>query len=104
MGRAGSGSMGPGPRACLHPEPPLTHPHTLHIHRPHDGEGTPVIHADQVRAQAAGDLAPVVEAMIAKGLAGGDPRDVLRDGKVVDILPPQSETEKAMLATRAGKA
>ena len=45
-------------------------------------------------------LEPVAERMIAKAMAGGDPRDVLRDARVVDILPEQSETEKAMLAAR----
>ncbi len=49
-------------------------------------------------------LGPVVTAMVERGLSGKDPRDVLRDARIADILPPQSATELAMLLALAAKA
>jgi hypothetical protein len=45
-------------------------------------------------------IGPIVARMIDKAMAGEDPRDVLRDAKVSEIMPAQSATEKAMLAAR----
>jgi hypothetical protein len=49
-------------------------------------------------------LAPIAAKMIDHAMAGNDPRDVLRDEKVADVCPPQSATERAMLAARKGGA
>jgi hypothetical protein len=45
-------------------------------------------------------LGPVVARMVEAALNGNDPRSVLLDARVSEILPAQSATEKAMLAAR----
>jgi hypothetical protein len=45
-------------------------------------------------------LLPVAVDMFREAMAGNDPRQVLLDGRVANILPPQSKTEAAMLAAR----
>jgi hypothetical protein len=54
----------------------------------------------EIASLVLGILAPVAARMIEKAMAGDDPRDVLRDARVADLLPAQSKTEAAMLAAR----
>jgi hypothetical protein len=56
--------------------------------------------AIQIVKLVADILLPLGVEMFKHAMNGGDPRDVIRDERVRDLLPEQSATERAMLAAR----